>query len=317
MTLKVLQSIKKPVSVKMMIHRRLAGWEKARSHIVIHASDLMKDVEFCPREMALLDMNLGKKKDSYIGTALRITFDHGRSVENLVRNDWLRDVAVGDWECGVCGSVHATFGKVPKVKCNCGYNRWVYKESRFMSEKNGASGGLDLILDVGEAKLRIIEIKTIDKDEFRKLVAPLAEHKFRTSLYLRLVEESNSELAARINLQVSNILYVSKSYGFKDETLKANGVPDTPFSPFKEYEVLRDDTMSETPLGKAEVLTAWRRDRTIGMPCGVCKNAMTARAAQCPVAPACFSSNYPAKITWKEHGERKHEGKIFLEELTA
>lgn len=312
MTIKVLASMKRPVSIKFMIHRRLAGWEKPRSHSTIHASDLMKASEFCPREMALLDMNLGKKKDSYVGTALRITFDHGKDTEHRVRNDWLRDVVVGYWTCNVCGNEHGVFGKVPKVKCKCGHHRWDYTEPRFTSKENGVSGGLDFLADVGEAKLRIVEIKTLDKDEHKKLVAPLAEHKFRTSLYMRLVEESDHDLAGRVNLARANILYISKSYGFKDLTLKENGIPDSPFSPFKEFEIARDDTSSDVPLAKARVLTAWRKDDSIGMPAGVCTNLMCSRAGQCPVASACFSSKYPAKVTWLEKGVPRHEGKKVL-----
>jgi len=309
---KVMASMVKAVSIKMMIHRRLAGWEEPRSHDTIHASDLMKDKEFCPREIALLDMGLGKKKDSYVGTALRITFDHGKDVERRVRNEWLRDVVVGHWECNVCGRMHDSFGKEPKVKCKCGYKRWDYKEPHFMAVASGVSGHLDMLVDVGQDKLRVVEVKTMDKDEHKKLVAPLAEHRFRTSLYLRLIEESDHVLAGRINMKKANILYVSKSYGFKDESLKAAGVPDTPFSPFKEFEIDRDDSNSEIPLAKAETVTKWREDPSVGLPAGICKNPMCSRAGQCPVASACFSSKHVPVVTWLENGVPRHEGKKLL-----
>jgi len=315
MAIKLLKALKKEVSIKNMIHSRLAGWEKPRSHAKIHASDLMKDGEYCPRELALLDLGLGKKKDSYVGTALRITFDHGRDIEHRIRNDWLRDAAVGKWKCAVCGNHHATFGKVPKVACKCGYNKWEYDEYRFMDEQSGTSCGVDVMLDVGEPKLRIVEIKTIDKDEWKKLVAPMAEHKFRTSLYLRLAHASTDEVSQRVNTNVATLLYISKSYGSKDESLKASGIPDSPFSPFKEFTIHRDDSLSDVPLAKAEVATAWRQDRSKGMPAGVCHSALIGRAQKCPCAVACFSGKHPQVVTWMENGTKRHPDKPLLSEL--
>lgn len=312
MGLKILKAIKKERSIKHMIHERLAGWEPARPHGTIHASDLMKDVEYCPREGAFLDLGLAKKKDQFIGTALRITFDHGRSMEYNLRNNWLRDAIVGNWKCSVCGHVHEHFGKAPKVKCKCGYSSWEYDEIRFLSPSSGVSGGLDSLVDVGEPKLRILEIKSMDKDEFKKLEAPLAEHRFRTALYLRLAEESVQNISERVNTQSAHILYVSKSFGFKDETLKAAGIKDSPFSPFKEFIVTRDDAITQTPVAKAKVLHSWRQTKQ-GMPCGVCSSGLIKRAQSCPAVGPCFSGAHPATLTWMENGKPRHPGKKVIE----
>lgn len=312
MALTILKAIKKDISVKNMIHQRLAGWEPARPHTTLHASDLMKDLEFCPREHALLDLGCGKKKDSYVGTSLRITFDHGKDIEWRIRNDWLRDIAVGYWACVNCHTRYHTFGKAPMVPCNCGVKKWEYDEPRFYSEKTGVSGGVDVLLEVGESKLRLVEIKTMDKDDHKKLVAPLAEHKFRTALYLKLIAESSEQFADRINTKEANLLYMSKSYGFKDETLKAAGVHDSPFSPFKEFIIARDDTIATVPLNKATVLQAWRTDNTVGMPCGICPNGLNGRAQKCSTNAACWGGSHPNVITWEEHGKPRHAGKKVL-----
>lgn len=298
--------------VKDMIHERLCGWEKPRPHGTIHASELMKELEFCPREWALLDLNKGKKKDQFVGTALRLTFDHGRSIEKAMRNDWLRDVAVGSWRCTVCGSKHPHFGKEPKVSCSCGYKSWEYEEARFASPLSGVSGGLDLFIDMGEPKLRIVEIKTMDKDEFKKLEAPLAEHKFRTSLYMQLADESADGISQRVNTSYSTLLYVSKSFGFKDLTLREAGIKDSPFSPFKEFIIKRDDSITKTPVAKATVLHRWRLGGMKGMPCGVCQSGLTKRAQQCSSVGACFSGAHPATLTWMEAGVPRHPGKTVI-----
>jgi hypothetical protein len=267
----------------------------------------MKDLEFCPREYALLDVTGKKKKDSFIGTSMRITFDHGRDLEYRVRNDWLRDVAVGNWECEVCLSVHPKFGKAPSTHCSCGYKRWVYKESNFISKVCGVSGSIDIFVDVGEKKLRLVELKSMDKDIHRTLLAPLAEHKFRTNLYLRLIEESGLAEAERINTDVAHILYVSKSFGFADDEAKNAGIPDAGFSPFKEFKIKRDDSLTDTPVNKAKTLLYFKESKK--MPAGVCHNGLCKRAQKCPVVTACFSGSYPASTTWTVEGSPLHPNK--------
>lgn len=315
MALKIVSALRKEHSIKNMIHTRLAGWEKPRITEHIHASDLMKELEFCPREQAFIDLGLAKKKSSFVGTALRITFDHGKSMENNLRNNWLRDVAVGNWRCDVCGYVYPNFGKAPTVKCSeCGYpGRWVYDETRFVSPHTGVSGSIDLLVDVGNTKLRLLEIKSIAPDGFKTLHAPLAEHKFRTALYLKLVADSELPESARINCQEGHILYVSKSFGFKDTSLKAAGIKDSPFSPFKEFIVKRDDSLIATPVAKAKVFHHWRINERKGMPCGICSNGLLKRAQSCSAGHICFSGHHPCTMTWKAQGVMQHAGKEIIE----
>lgn len=313
MTLQVLKSLKKPVSIKFMIHRELGGWQPPRPHGTIHASEVLKE-GFCPREWAFLDMGLAKKRDEFIGTAMAITFAHGRDMEYRLRNEWLRKSMVGLWECGVCLSEHPVWGKQPFGACSkCGYShQWRYKETRLESKVSGVSGGIDGFVDVGEKKARILEIKSIDKDQFKSLQAPLADHKLRTSLYLRLAHEALLVEAERINTARATILYVSKSFGFKDDTLKEAGIADSPFSPFKEFVVERDDSLTDNPLRLAKVLTTWRNlpsEERYNMPCGVCSSGLIKRAQQCSAVSPCWSGNYPGKITWLESGSPKHPGK--------
>ena len=309
--LKLFQSLKKETSLKLMVHKALAGWEKPRDPSILHASDMMRpEGEFCPREHAFLMMGVAKKKDQFIGTALRITFAHGRDIENHLRNTWLREHIVGHWRCGVCSHM-SDFGRAPKVKCpKCGWgHQWTYEEVRFTSQVSGISCGIDALVDVGESKFRIVEVKTMAIDMFKKLVAPLAEHKFRTSLYSTLVAESGLHFADRINTDEANILYAAKSFGVKDEDMKAAGIADSQFSPFKEFVVKRDSDIVATQVNKAIALKAWRDDPNVGLPCGVCVNGLTKRAQQCPAIARCWSGSYQASLTWMEDGKPRHPGK--------
>lgn len=315
MALTVLKTFKQSPSIKNMIHERLAGWENPRADDWLHASELMKK-EFCPREWYFRLKGISKGKREYIGTSLRLTFDHGRWLEGEIRNNWLRDVAVGQWKCGACLLPYKNyFGKAPLINCpSCGTSaaRWVYSEPRFHSDLSGIGGSLDIIVDCGEPKLRVVELKSIDKDYFKNLLAPMAEHKFRTSLYLRLIEESGQDVASRINLHTAHILYVSKSFGFKDTSLKAAGISDAGFSPFKEYVVTRDDSLTDPYVAKAIALNAAKLGH--GVPCGICLSGFSPRAQQCSSVGPCFSGHYPQTITWHENGKLRHPGKEYVEQ---
>lgn len=318
MALKFVKAIAKgkEVSIKHMLHRELAGWEDPRPHGTLHASSLLGDVEFCPREWAFLDMGLAKRRKEFLGTAMRITFDHGRDMERRLRNEWLRDYIIGNWECEVCGKLHPTFGKAPKGPCSsCGWNKWGYKETRLESPVSGVSGGIDAFVDVGHPKAMILEIKSMDKDEHKKLAAPLAAHKLRTSLYLRLADETLLKESGRINTQKAKILYVSKSYGFKDDSIHAAGIKDAPFSPFKEFDIERDDSLTDDALNRAKALTLWRnlpKDQPNGLPCGICPNGLGKRAQKCCAVAPCWNGHHPSTITWLEKGKPVHPGKPLI-----
>lgn len=317
--MKILDGLKKDVSIKLMIHQAAAGWELAREKDTIHASELFKDLEFCPRESAFYDIGLVKPKNNFIGTSMQITYAIGHDTERRIRNSWLRNYVVGYWKCGVCGSVYYKWGKVPKVKCpSCGWgHQWVYEEVRVLDPETGVSGGIDAFVDTGERKLRLLELKTMDKDQFKKLIAPLAEHRYRTALYLWLVEHSNLPEKERINQMQAFIIYMSKSFGFKDMTMKENGVPDMPFSPFKEYTIERQDEVIKIPLARAKVLTRYREmvknDSSTGLPCGICHNGLTKRAQSCSAIAHCFSGKHLSTLTWLENGVPKHSDKTVVD----
>lgn len=302
-------------SPKLEIHRSVPRTDPPREHFPLRASDLMNDkYEFCPREHAFLDLQVASKKGEFIGTAQRLTFNHGRFMEDQIRNDLLRHLAVGDWVCGVCGHQLNTFSEAPKIKCpSCGWgHKWQYNEVRYEDPYTGVSGGLDLLLKCGAPQHLMVELKTISPDMFKELVAPLAEHKARTALYLRLVAQSTIPHSDRVNSKEARVLYAMKAYGVKDESLKANGIKDSAFSPFKEFRVTRNDDILATPLARARVLKVWRETKK-GMPCGVCPNGLMKRAQSCSAVSACFSGKYPSTLTWTENGHVKHPGKNVIE----
>ncbi len=291
--------MKKPASVRVMLHASIAGNDAARSHKVVHASDLTySERQFCPREIALFDLTNKGKPDEFIPTSLRVTFDYGDFLQWMINNKYLRKEMWGDWKCLSCGTQLPGPVRCPKVKCarakklkwlRC---RWEYRETRAWSETTGTSSGLDMLFLDGK-KLRIVEIKSMVKDDFKALQAPVAEHGLRTKMYLRIVAEDKN-LNHEIHTDYAHLLYVCKGYGIKDDLfhqiLKNEQVSDWPFTPYKEWLVKRDDAAVLPYLKMARAVKKFRDGGSI--PKGICSTAMTKRARSCSVCKECFSGKF-------------------------
>lgn len=277
---------------KMSIINRLidglGGYEPARSHEVVHASDITKE-SFCPRQTALLDLTKGKKKDEWIEPAMRVTFDTGNVMADLFREKWGSGWVYGDWECVRCGA-QRTFCVKPVCPCPAAKGlmcSWRYREMNFVSKTYDVSGSLDSVCDLGSPQLFVTELKIIAPTEFEKIVAPLPEHRIRTSLYLKLVEDSNSAYKIRLNLQKAKVLYISRAYGKKHDKYGQ-------ILPFKEFDVARDDKALGPALEKAKKVKEWRTLKK--MPAGVCATSADKLAKQCSMCSFCFSGKYPVSV---------------------
>ena len=295
----------KDISIKRMIHERLPESEPARSNKIIHASDLTRlEHEFCPREIVLMDIAKKKGKHQFVGTSQRITYDLGRALQDMFNEKWLGNDMFGCWQCQSCNTLAPDCSR-PKGHCGREGIRcqWKYHESRFKDPKSGAAGGIDALVKTEAPKLRMVEVKTIDKDYFKDLKAPMAEHRLRTNLYLRLIELDGRPFSKSINTNVGHILYICKGFGIKDtEITQKKSVKDAAFSPFKEYTIKRDDSETDELLEKARTVTD-HRQKIGGIPCGVCKSSFDKRAKSCPVIKECWSGQFPSQVTWKLGGK--------------
>jgi len=310
--LKKVQKTKEQFSFKEELHRKIAGYQPGRPKVNVHASELSKqDKAWCPREYALLDLTGKKPRDEFIGTSLQVTFDYGNDLQRRLNEEYAVDHVIGNWQCRSCGKFRAECKK-PKGGCswttkgiNC---HWEYEEIRPISSITGVSCGLDILLDTGKGKLKIVEVKTMVKDDFKKLVAPLAEHRARTSGYMRIVEEWDDPFRDQINTSEAIIMYVCKGFGVGDKSVKEYDFHDAAFSPYKEFVITRDDTLMEDEMNRAKALKVFRDDGK-GMPCGVCNSSLDKRARSCPVIKDCWSGKHPQQLTWVENGVPAHNGK--------
>lgn len=286
-------------TLKYRLHQHLTLPNDARPVSTIHASDLTDPNGFCPRMFALADATKFQPPGRALSTSLHVTFEIGRLLQDRIVH-WFSDLglAVGHWKCHSCGKLE-TFCKRPKACPTCGCASFKPIEVRFVSAVSGASCGVDMLASLNGPLLTAVEIKTIDKEEFKALEAPLSEHRRRTALYLRLIAESEHPFAKKVSSDHARVLYVSKGgYGCLDKDVQSWGQGER-FSPFKEFKIRRDDDLTEEATKRARVVRDFRNGE-IGMPEGICDTAMSKRAKACPLRSACFSGDYPVSHWWRE-----------------
>lgn len=276
-------------SIIARLRGNLGGPRQGRSRESLHASDITKS-DFCPRRWALLDAKGITHTSEFISVALDATFDMGLAVETLVVEHWAGKYSIGNWQCRLCGEYRSMCSK-PDGYCKSGTRHWwKYQQIVIEAPEFGVIGSLDCLFDVGVPKLRVTELKILSTEEFEKIVAPLAEHRLRTSLYLKLLAESNHPFKDRFNLHEGNVVYVSRGYG------KLNPQWNE-ILPFKEFEVQRDDSTLKPALQKAKAVKLFREQQQI--PNGICTTALDKVAKKCSVCQECFSGKYTATIQWE------------------
>lgn len=283
--------VTKKGTIRKYLHDRLGFVDEPRSRWNLHASDLTKeDYEFCPRERALQLYTGHKGKGHYVNACLSYTFMLGHYMAEMLIHEVLVDIVVGDWKCTHCGGMER-FCKKPKAPCKtCGGRHWKYEEVRVKCKDTGVSCGLDVLVKMPtRPKLTLLELKSISKDEWPKLKAPMSEHRLRTNLYLSTI--ARSEYANQIDCDNSLVVYMIKGYGAQDPTLKNDGIMDQ-HTPFKEFEVIRKE---EDVVGYFEQAKKAHEYMNTGkMPEGICEVVDCKRATKCSMRKQCFSGDYKA-----------------------
>ena len=283
------------LSLRYHLHKHLSGPRPGRSLYTVHASDIIDHAEeWCPRRIALMIAYGKSPPDEFLATVDSVVYTHSSDVASRMVH-WLAEIgiAVTDWRCSVCGA-DFTFSVRPE-ECSCGSKSFYYREPRVTSGFSGISGGLDLLVAFpGESKAMAVEIKGVQKSDFKELKLPMALHRLRTNLYLRLIEESNYEFKDEIRTDKARILYVVKGgWGEKSNDPHEWGLPDKGWSPFKEFEIQRDDSETEPHSLLARRLKVWRDAQEAGkatdLPAGVCETSMCSLAMKCQVRSECWN----------------------------
>jgi hypothetical protein len=292
------QQAKPKESVIGVLRKHLGGMREKRSRHQLHASDITQP-DFCPRQWAFHDIQGVKVQSEYIPLALQTTFDLGCATAQMLIEEWAGEDVVGNWICKRCEQQRTMCSKpkgiCPDAKGKDRSHLWRYQEVTFEAAEYGLTGSIDALFVLGPL-LRVTELKILAADEFDKILAPLPEHRIRTSLYMRLIAESNSIYKSRFNLHEGTVLYVSRGYGRKNEDHKTPYGADE-IMPFREFEVPRDDSITKEPLQKAKALKIFRDEKK--MPTGICATATDKYAKKCDACQLCFSGQYPAQVHWE------------------
>lgn len=275
--------------LRRRLHAALARAEDARRpEDFVHASAVTStDVEFCPRQWALMRRDGLKERARSVSAAQQFVYEVGHAYQGVVTG-LLADCVLGTWECAACGWVDEVCRR-PRERCKCGSSAWRHVETRFVSRSTGIGAGIDLLVDLGGPKLTIVEVKGEQKNEFQKLVMPRAEHRLRTSLYLRVAADSGDLLKRRVDTERALVLYVSKGgFGAQDEAVRSWKVTHDSgtWSPFKEFEVARDDALTQDAWDKGAALARWRKSGEL--PGRVCGSQVEPRAKACCAVWPCF-----------------------------
>ena len=257
------------------------------------SSDTQFARPFCAREVAIIERENMKPVPEFLATCQVMTFDLGYSLQDKVTQTLAAaDLAWGNWKCRNCGTVHE-FRKMPR-QCGTGTclsTRFDYEEVRALSSFSGIGSGLDLIVDVGKPKFRFIEVKTMAADKFKALVAPLGEHKLRTNLSLRNIDEWDNKHSDLINTQEADVMYISKSaWGCGRAEIKEWDFRDSAFSPFKVFPIARDDSLTEDYVQEARKAHLAVVNPEKPLPPRICPTSFCDRAGKCNAVHKCFGS---------------------------
>lgn len=285
--------------LRKLLHKQFSGKAQRRSHKVVHVSmltDRTMTKEYCPRESALCYQHDIGPGDEWISTAMRVTYDMGWFLQDAVTRR-VHKYAIGDWHCPICENHWRGVGY---KNCPCGAIP-TYQEMHFRSKVSGVTGSIDLALDLGHEKAVIVEIKSLEKDAFKKLSMPTIEHRLRVIGYLQLLKECailDPWIEKNLELDFGYVLYVSKGFG-KYFAKKEGGVNEQ-YSPFQEYLVkaegnpLKDvlekyDRAAQywiwrTGLGTYDNSTQILPDRIFNCGAKDCK-----RALACPAKEQCWA----------------------------
>ena len=270
-----------PSLVTNMIYSRIGFDQDLRLDGLIHASSATREKpRWCPRAFAIQTKHKIPPLPERIPPLLKLTFDQGNDKQARINNEYLRDVMVGKWRCSVCG--HTTgVQKPPKSATPCGHStdHYEYKEVSWRAKDSLLVGSTDMLIEVSpKDKLLMVECKIITPNTFKELVRPLAEHVWRTRLYLWLIANSDSPYKNWVNTDFAHVLYCNRAYGAKI---------DGKMTAYREFRVDRNDTEVEALIAKVQSASDCLTNGG-DLPEGICTEHGCYRASKCSVRDICF-----------------------------
>lgn len=153
----------------------------------VHVSSM---VGFCGRQLALLRREERPLFRSVTG-GHRVMWRIGRAVESHIREQFInsrnRSGILGNWTCACGGSVRrGAFSPVARCEvCNQPLN--VYGEFTLADRDAKIVGNPDLLFE-WQKSVVVVEIKSMNPEQWEKLTAPLGDHIFQAGMYHDLLK---------------------------------------------------------------------------------------------------------------------------------
>jgi hypothetical protein len=235
---------------------------------------------FCPRK-DILSRVFPKPEADYKPPEMQMVFDWGTAWHWFVQNHYFGPMGLlwGSWKCNRCErTVHETFMPEPCEKCHhwkAGAVKrggfWTYIEPKVFNKEWKIPGHADGILilskDPAGAK-SLLEVKTINADDFKKLSGPKPEHAFQVNLYLWLLGLDECWI----------------TYWTKDAKQTKPKVFQIKFDPAVPEETKRRIAFHREALKSGELCA------------GICPNDQCRSAIYCPWRSECYRSDIEAMV---------------------
>lgn len=239
----------------------------------IHVSSL---VDLCARQYYLARRYQVDRPERITG-GHQTTFAIGRALEAHVKRHIMADRSLGGiwgmWACACGHSRGIGLHRTDRTCERCGRPMDRYEEPVLRDEEYRIIGRPDVTLHEGRAFKVVLEIKSMARDRWDRLTAPLADHMLQALMYRWLYQRQGYAVYDHVIL-----LYITKDFRYG--------------SPYKEFHAHADHDhhrlMVDDALALAvQVRDAVQEDRP--PPRERCERPDCAAARNCPVASLCFN----------------------------
>jgi hypothetical protein len=206
----------------------------------------------------------------------RVMWKIGKALEYHVRTQFIKGQGrmgiYGVWRCDCKRVEH--LGMFPSRRCaTCGGEATNYGEPVLHDDDNMIVGSPDLTFLVGRYFFVPTELKSMNKDDWNALEAPLPDHICQAAMYRYLFQKKNFLVHDNIKF-----VYTTKDFKFGD--------------PYKEYQIdCTQPSIVATVASMVETARAIKvaNESRVLPPRQVCRSQGNSRAKSCPVAHLCFN----------------------------
>lgn len=182
-------------------------------------------IGICPRRHILAHVNKLERMNP-VNASMRLVWALGRAAEHHVRTQFIeamqRRTILGTWVCK-CGFLKKEGLYEETQACpRCRTKAKNYKECPLFDHNARITGSPDMLyIRLDTNKIRVVECKSIKKEDFEKLKQPKADHILQGMAYNELLRINGLPQDDAIT-----VIYVCKDYQFS--------------SPYKEFQIQRD-----------------------------------------------------------------------------